>query len=248
MKKVFRFTLCLLLMASLFCGLGFAAFAESSVNFEGGAENFIFLPGSRYTSTDLFENFKDVMPGDVIDQEIKIKNNFLGPDTIKIYMRAIPHDESNPLSASVAAEEDLASMTDFLSQLHMEIYDKKGELIYSASPDELGGLTERLLLVELGRGQSATFTVRLIVPIELGNEYADRVGEVDWEFLAEVIPPAPPAGPVPVVPHDEVIEDEEVPLAQAAQTGSFTPILLALCIISGFGIILLNVKKKQKEY
>lgn len=56
-----------------------------------------------------------------------------------------------------------------------------------------------------------------------------------------------PAGPVPVVPAGEVIEDEQVPLAQAAQTGSYAPLLLALCILSGFGIILLNVRKKEEE-
>ena len=246
MKKVFRFTLCLLIMASLFCGFGFAAFAESSVTFAGGAENFVFLPGSRFTSTDLFENFKDVYPGDELVQEIKLKNNFWGPESVRIYMRAIPHDESNPLSPAVAAEEDLASMKDFLAQLSMEVYNPKGELIYSASPDELGGLADYVVLDTLGRGQSSTLTVKLIVPITLGNEYADRVGEVDWEFLAEVLPL--PAGPVPIVgDDDEIIEDEQVPLAQAAQTGSFTPILLALCIISGFGIILLNLKKKQKD-
>lgn len=244
MKKVFRFTLCLLLMASLFCGLGFAAFAESSVTYEGGAENFVFLPGSRFTKTDLFENFKDVMPGDVLTQQIKVKNNFFGPGTVRIYLRAITHDESNPLSPAVAETEDLVTMKDFLAQLHMEVYND-GELIYSAAPHELGGLADDVLLGNFSRGDSTTLTVKLYVPIELGNEYADRVGEVDWVFLAEELPP--PAGPVPIVPKDEIIEDEQVPLAQAAQTGSFTPILLALCIISGFGIVLLNVRRKEEE-
>jgi hypothetical protein len=245
MKKTFRLIASLVLMLSLMLGLGCSAFAESSVTFEGGAENFVFLPGSAYTNTDLFENFKDVMPGDVISQDIKVKNNFFGPGTVKIYMRAIPHDEANPLSTNVAMKEDLATMTDFLSQLHMEVY-RGSELLYSASPDKLGGFADYVALGTIGRGQSANITVCLSVPIELGNEYADRVGEVDWQFLAEVIEPTG-GGPVPIVPHEEVIEDEAVPLAQAPQTGSITPILLLLCVLSGLGIFFLNRKKKQED-
>lgn len=56
-----------------------------------------------------------------------------------------------------------------------------------------------------------------------------------------------PAEPVPVVPAGEIIEDEQVPLAQAAQTGSYAPLLLALCLLSGIGIILLNVRREEKE-
>ena len=37
-------------------------------------------------------------------------------------------------------------------------------------------------------GKSYTkLVVELTVPIELGNEYANRVGEVDWVFTAEEV-------------------------------------------------------------
>ena len=36
-----------------------------------------------------------------------------------------------------------------------------------------------------GSGKSMTLTVKLTVPLELDNRYADRVGETDWIFHGE---------------------------------------------------------------
>lgn len=165
----------------------FPAFAaDSSVTYEGGAEKFVFVPGSGYTDTDLFDNFKGVMPGDSVSEKITVKNNYRGCDYVRVYMRAEAHDETeNPMSPNAAVEEkDAASMNDFLSQLSMKVYigDK---LIYDASPDELGSFAENVLLGSFGYGAGAELDIRLEVPIELGNEYADRVGEVDWVFTVE---------------------------------------------------------------
>ena len=158
---------------------------DASVTYEGGAESFVFLPGSKYSPTSLFPNFENAMPGDVLTQEITVKNNKAGVDYVKIYLKAVPHDDTeNPLSEKVAATETVASMTEFLSQLSMTV--KNGsEVIFDASPAETAGLTDYVLLGSFAQGESTTLTVELSVPIELGNEYANRVGEVDWVFLAE---------------------------------------------------------------
>ena len=81
-------------------------------------------------------------------------------------------------------DEDVASMQDFLSQLTMRIYNGN-ELIYQSSPDETDGLASRKYLGRLSKGQGMVLTVELDVPAEMGNEYANRVGEVDWVILAE---------------------------------------------------------------
>ena len=47
--------------------------AESSVTFESG-KVIAFEPGSVYTETDLFDNFKGVMPGDTLSEEVTIQN------------------------------------------------------------------------------------------------------------------------------------------------------------------------------
>lgn len=181
--------------------------ADSTVTFKGAQEGFEFQPGSEYTASDLFDNFKDVMPGDKLSETIRIKNEAGDCDYIKLYMKAVIHDENgNPLTYSEPFEqldgkdqsgegqtpvdgqrdETVATMQDFLSQLTMRIYNGT-ELIYNASPDEAGALADNVLLGTLRKGESLDLKVELDVPIELGNEYANRVGEVDWVFLAECI-------------------------------------------------------------
>lgn len=202
MKRTFRNLSSFLLALVMILNLSVTVFAaESSVTYEGGAEKFVFLQGSEYTDTDLFgDDFKDVMPGDTVTEKITVKNNYKGSDYVKIYMRAAAHDENgNPLTYSEVYEntdgkdqagieeqrdETVVTMTDFLSKLSMTV--KQGDkVLFEASPDELDGLKDNVLIAKLGKGASTELTVELNVPIELGNEYANRVGEVDWVFVVE---------------------------------------------------------------
>lgn len=190
MKKLIT----LLVAAVLVFSMSATAFAaDASVTYEGGAEKFVFLPGSEWTDTDLFGNFKGVMPGDVVTQDIDIRNQYKGIDRVRIYLRAELHDENgNPLSESVAEHEDVVSMYDFLSQLSMTV--KQGDkVIYEATADQLDGLKENVSLGVYKYGYKSTITVELKVPADLGNEYANRAGEIDWVFTAEEIPA--PDGP-----------------------------------------------------
>lgn len=199
MSKLASFFLALVMVM----GMSMTAFAaDSAIIFKGAQEGFHFQPGSEYTATDLFDNFKNVMPGDKLSETIQIKNEANDCNYIKLYMRAAVHDENgNPLTYSESFEntdgkdqenidgqrdETVASMQDFLSQLTMRIYNGE-QLIYEASPNEAGALVNNVLLGTLSTGESLTLKVELDVPIELGNEYANRVGEVDWVFLAECI-------------------------------------------------------------
>lgn len=184
MKNFIKRFSSLMLALLMICSLSITAFA-SAIEFKGFSERFEFKPGSEYTETDLFDNFKNVMPGDVLTEEITFKNSAKDCDFVQLYMRAVPHDESNPLSDKVAEkEENVATMTEFLSKLSMKVWNGT-ELIYEASPDELGGLADNVYLGTFRTGEEATLTVELTVPIELGNKYANRVGEVDWVFHVE---------------------------------------------------------------
>ena len=158
----------------------------SNVTFAGGAENFVFYGDSTaVTDTDLFSGFKDALPGDTLTSEITIKNTAPEYDSVKIYLRANPHDEeTNPLSPEVAEHETVASMTDFLSQLTLKV-SNNGQIIYESTPDQPSTLTDYFLLGEFAPGEGTTLTAELSVPLELDNTYAHRLGEVDWVFLAE---------------------------------------------------------------
>lgn len=203
MKNIAKQAFSLLLALMMVLGLSTTAFAaESSVTFEDG-KLIAFEPGSVYTESDLFDNFKGVMPGDTRSEEITIQNKSDDCDYIKVYLRAVLHDEEgNPISPEVLDElrsderrgetSELAYMVDFLSQLSMTV--KNGtEEIYNASPDELDGLAENVYLGKLRKGESLKLDVELTVPIEMGNEHASRIGEVDWVFVVEGFDdPTPP--------------------------------------------------------
>lgn len=195
LKNIVKTTSSLLLALMTVMGISMTAFAaDSSVTFKDGKLT-VFEPGTVHTDTNLFDNFAGVMPGDTRSEEITVQNKSKDYDYIKVYMRAVLHDESgNPISEKVLNElrnderreqtSEAAYMYDFLSQLSMTVKNGTDE-IYNASPDELAGLVENVYLGTLRKDQSLKLNVELAVPIEMGNEYANRIGEVDWVFVVE---------------------------------------------------------------
>lgn len=163
MKKLLTLLMALILLSS-------TALAASSVTYEGGAEKFVFLPGSEYSDSDLFENFKGVMPGDVLTQRITVKN--AADSQIRLYMRADPVEELH---------------REFLSRLNLQVTCKDTE-IFDAAASETAQLTENTLLGTFKRAGSTELVVTLTVPIDLGNEFMNTLGIVPWTFLVEEIP------------------------------------------------------------
>lgn len=184
MKHVKRMA-SLLLTLVLVLAMSATVLADSaSVTFNG--KSFAFKPGSVYTETDLFENFKNVMPGDTLSGEITVSNQDTGNDYALLYMKAVAHDENNPLSKNVAKTETIESVNAFLSQLTLRVYrDGETTPFYEAAPNETAQLTEYVLLGKVYSGGSLKLRVELEVPIELKNDFANAMGEVDWVFLGE---------------------------------------------------------------
>lgn len=175
MKKSFRLVLSLLLMACLLCSLGISAFADSTVSY-GTDRKFTVSP-----DTDLFDSFKNVMPGDTLTETITVVNQYRGSDYVKIYLKAVPHDETTGPHVAKVSYDD---MMKFLSQLELTV-TKNGNVIFDDMADQTGTLTTRKLLGTFeGRGQ-VQLQVTLSVPITMGNEFADCMGEIDWVFTAE---------------------------------------------------------------
>lgn len=186
MKKSCKAVFSLVLMILIVISLSSTAFAAApSITFKGFTSGFDFQPGSEYTETDLFNSFKNVMPGDTVTETITFTNSASDCDFVNLYMRAEAHDETaNPLSPKVADKETIAAMTEFLSKLSMKVWNGT-ELIYDAAPNELGGLGSNKFLGTFRSGETATLKVELSVPIDLDNKFADRIGEVDWIFHVE---------------------------------------------------------------
>ncbi|MBQ8549766.1 MAG: LPXTG cell wall anchor domain-containing protein [Clostridia bacterium] len=159
--------------------------ADGRVTYSGNAGNFVFEPGSEHSLTDLFPNFKAVMPGDNLTQKITVKNNADNKVKVKIYIR------------SLGAHEDSA---DFLSQLGLKVKqsaDNKMAYMFDAAANEKAQLTDWVCLGTLYSGGEVNLDVSLDVPTELPNEYQNKIGYLDWEFMIEEFPiddgdPQPP--------------------------------------------------------
>ena len=212
MKKFMRTALILVLVAA--CLATTALAADSSVTYSGNSGNFIFAPGSDYSPTDLFDEFKGVMPGDTLTEQIVVKNNANNKVDVKIYMRA--------LGATGGTE----NYEEFLNQMKLTVTQSGNVKLFEAPADETAQLTNWKALGTFKSGASVTLDVMLEVPIEMGNEFQDAVGELQWEFRVE-----------------------EYPVKEGPQTGDETPLALygAAAVLCAVGIVFLIATKRKKR-
>lgn len=153
------------------------ALAESTVEYRNSTDLFEFKPGSSYNATDLFMNFKGVLPGDVLEQKIVVRNT--SQWDVRIWLQQDPETK-----VTTDAE-------DFLKQLDLKV-TQNGKTLFDAKASESAQLTKPVLLGFFDRypqGET-TLSVTLTVPSDLGNEYMGQVGEVPWTFIVEEIPDA----------------------------------------------------------
>ena len=182
MKRLFSLLLCLLLLVSLT-----AAVHAGTVTYDGDARTFLFQPGSDASPTDLFGSFKEVMPGDVRTEQIRISNDVDRNVKVNVYVR------------SLGAQEQTE---DFLSQLDLTVTASDGEELFAAPADQTAQLTDWVLLGTVYSGGEVTLDLTLEVPLTLGNEYQNQIGYIDWEFKVEQLP-VEPGDPKPPYTGDE---------------------------------------------
>lgn len=159
--------------------------ADGKVTYSGNAGSFVFEPGGDRSLTDLFPNFKGVMPGDTLTQKITVKNDADNKVKVKIYVR------------SLGAHED---SVEFLSQLGLKVQkSEENEMAYmfDAAANETAQLTDWVCLGTLYSGGEVNLDVTLNVPISLDNAFQNKAGFLDWEFMVEEFPvdpgdPSPP--------------------------------------------------------
>ena len=189
MKKTFRIISSLVLALMLVCStaaVSFAADGTSHVTYKGKAKQFIFQPGSDYSPTDIFTDFKGVMPGDTLTQQINVKNEASKKVKVKIYMRALGPAElkDNDGEQVVSADES----ADFLKEMRLKVDLEKKTKLFEAPADQTAGLTDWVLLGTFHSGADVDLNVGLEVPITMGNDYQERIGALDWQFMVEEYP------------------------------------------------------------
>ena len=175
----FAFAVVLILSSSL------PVFAASNVTYVKGAEKYIYSPGSKYSLSDIFPDFKNLMPGDIASQTITVRNDASNGVKVKIYVR------------SRGAREKSA---EFLSKLHMTVTKTEYnvmEYMFDAAADQTDGMTDWVYLGTLYSGGEVDIVATVHVPMDLGDEYQGEVGYIDWEFMVEELPidPDDPVSP-----------------------------------------------------
>ena len=211
MKRFVTF-LCVL---SLLLSMAAAASAAGTVTYDGNADEFIFAPGTEESPTSLFENFRNVMPGDTLTEEIVIKNDVDKEVKVRVYMRSLGAQEGTE---------------DFLSQMNLRVTQKGDSVLFAAPADQTAQLTDWVYLGTVYSGGEITLEVTLEVPITMGNDFQNRVGYLDWQFMIEELPIDP---------------DDPLP----PQTGDTSNIVLVIAImgISLLALIVLLVILGRKK-
>lgn len=167
-----RIALLLLCCMAIVFATATASFADSRVAYAGNAKGFIFTTEGA-TPTDLFENFKGVMPGDTLTQKIVVRNDAGKDVDVHLYLRSLGGTEETK---------------DFLSQMTLKVAKADGTVLSEAAADQSAGLTEWQDLGAFASGQETELVLTLTVPIEMGNDFQQAIGNVTWEFRADETP------------------------------------------------------------
>ena len=127
-----------------------------SVSYEGGAEGLVKV------GEDFFSNWGDLMPGDVVSDEVTVANRYAKP--VSIYFR----------TETIADDK-------FLKELNLQI-KCEDKVLYDGSM--AGEIKNKVLLGTLKKGETKHLTYTLTVPEWLDNPYAMSKTETKWIFTA----------------------------------------------------------------
>lgn len=206
MKKTLRFLSLVLCMAMLL-SVGLSAYADGNVTYDGRSRSFIFGPGSIFSPSDLFPDFKNVMPGDTLTERIVINNRTFYGVKINLYMR------------SLGAQQNT---NDFLSQLDLNVDLVNKTNMFKAPADQTAQLTDWTFLGTIYSGGKVELDVTLKVPHDLDNKYQHDIGYIDWQFMVEELP---------VSPDDPRTGDDSNVLLYAAFAGASLAVAFVLLFV-----------------
>lgn len=216
--KLVRVKISIILALVMFiCSFGTVCAAESTVTYEGNSKDFIFEPGSEYSPTDLFDSFKDVMPGDSLSDYITIKNDADKEVKVRVFMR------------SLGAQEET---NEFLSQMNLRVEQVEDSLLFDSPADKTAQLTDWIYIGTLYSGGEVSLKLDLQVPVTMANEYQNQLGYIDWEFKVEELP---------------VEEDDPVAAKTGDNNNIMLGLSLMLISLMGIVLVLLLRRKQREN-
>lgn len=133
--------------------------ADSTILYDGKKQEVAF---EHISGTDLFQGFKNLMPGDTREQLIKLNVKRIGRET-SFYLTADCDERTKEL----------------LHDVTLSLYHGETLLLENAK------MSESLKLATLGEGQEVRLRAVLKVPVTLGNEIAGEKLPIKWHFIVQ---------------------------------------------------------------
>ena len=175
MNTIKRILMVLCAAVLLVSSVSLTAFAaDANVTYNGNAGDLIFEPGSEHSPTDLFANFKNVVPGASLTQKITVSNKADNKVKVKIYLRSLGSTDEK--------------YNEFLNQLTLTVTKDTETPMFDAAADKTAGLTDWVCLGTLYSGGSLDLNVTLDVPTTMDNTFQKLIGKIKWQFVAEEYP------------------------------------------------------------
>lgn len=162
MKKIHLFLILLIctLVSTWAVSYTIAYSAEPTVRYDGRKQEFYFL---NITEKDLFQDLKEVVPGDKITQRIRIGVGNCQKQT-EMYLRG----------ESIDADK-------LPETIKLKVYQGEN-LISEGSLNEQGNLKDGVRLYRFTKDAEIELQVVLEIPDSIGNEVADLRKEIQWIF------------------------------------------------------------------
>jgi len=191
------------------------------------ATNAITFSGTAANNTDLFPNFKRLVPGDYVKQTITLVTARANADDCTFSMKAA----------------DNSDQAEFLDYLYLTV-QKDGEVVASGQAAPGAGLTQWVELGTLAPGERMTVTVSLYVDKDMGNDFQNYKGKIRWMFrtvtadVPVVQPTTIPAEEQPQGGHEggqeavSELPEEATPLT--GDTSSAWALINLLCAVAVF--------------
>lgn len=216
-------------VAAIFCMVALAvparAFADTpAIAYDGNARQ-LTVSGATDSSgePDLFPAFKDLMPGDVCEQQIEVRATGV-KSQVRVFVRAVVDHETahqlSPITLTASAGE--ASAGWLQTGTPSSVF---------AHPTQVAAFTS---------DGSTVLNLQLSVPTSVGNELADASKTIRWEITAE-----DDGEKIPVRPAGS----KGAGLFGLAATGDSTLtlllVLLTLAIIAFIAALLLSRRDKR---
>ena len=184
MKKYTKHLFSLMMAVVMMFSLTISGFAAGLVTYSSEGEKFDFAPGTEYSDTDLFDELKDMMPGDEISQTVRFVYNGKSGVTAKVYLKAvIPTDETGEL-----VDKELYQA--LLSVITLKVEGEKG-VLYEGPANEPGNLGEFVEIASLRKGGETDLNVTAKLDVKADNDFRDKAAKIQWVFKIEEIPDPP---------------------------------------------------------